>query len=497
MKRIINLKWFWLFFCGVVILWSCDDDVTIENNPNELTVDTFFESLIQIESSANGAYAQLQNIYQRNGYVLPDTFGDEMQSGSNPAFITSFIFQLQPTTDVVNNYWTACYKGIAVCNFIFSGEDRMLEKLPTGNFTQEDVDDALGQAHFLRGLYYYLLVKRYGGVPLVVDVDNVFDIPRSSEDQVYELIINDFKAATELLYTLEATEIGRANKGSALAMLGKVYLHREMYTEAQTTLSQISGYSLLPLEDYNDNFNESGEFNDESIFEVIYTGEQDGSQWALNGDGLGEVTWHAQEYTGWSNMRPSAKMIEEFEDEDPRLKSSILQEGDSYGPNNDFTRSGGGTVWYKFSQLYENEATDQNGDTNVRFLRYADVVLMQAEAEHKLGNDPGAIDFLNEIRARVEMPLYGTPEMDTAGYPVDTSSDVFRAIVHERMVELNGEQHRYDDLVRWNLDDQEITVDDDGQPRGYIIGVHRYMPIPQVEIDNNKNVNQSDQNPGY
>ena len=95
------------------------------------------------------------------------------------------------------------------------------------------------------------------------------------------------------------------------------------------------------------------------------------------------------------------------------------------------------------------------------------------------------------------MPLYGTPEMDAAGYPVDTPSGVFDAIVHERMIELCGEQVRFDDLVRWNLDAQEITTNNAGQSRGYNPKIHRLMPIPQVEIDTNDGIGPEDQNPGY
>ena len=197
------------------------------------------------------------------------------------------------------------------------------------------------------------------------------------------------------------------------------------------------------------------------------------------------------------NATPSQKMIDEFEEDDPRFKSAILLNGDSYGPGNSFTNTLRPATWYKFSQLYENEVVTQNGSTNVRFLRYADVVLMQAEAEHFLNNDLRAIEFLNQIRQRAELPLYGTPEMDARGYPVATPEGVFSAIVHERMVELCAEQHRYDDLVRWGLDAQELAVDDNGNSRGYTPSIHRLMPIPQVEIDANEMITPEDQNPGY
>ncbi|WP_203256371.1 RagB/SusD family nutrient uptake outer membrane protein [Hyunsoonleella ulvae] len=479
---------------------SCNDEVAVKNT-NDLSRDSFFESLAQIEASANAAYAQLQNtgLYQRYGYILPDTFSDESQSGGDPNFVTSFNFSLTPSLEQVTRFWNNCYNGIGACNFVIEGEATMRERLVSGNFTEADIEDAVGQAHFLRGLFYFFLVKRYGGVPLLLESQaTITPQPRSTADEVYDVIINEFKLASELLYAKGATENGRATSGAAMGMLGKVYLHREMYREAQQTFAQITDYSLLPLEDYVDNFNDSGEYNDESLFEVSFNGdatEQD--LWSQTGIGVSEVTFHAQEYTAWGNLNPSRKLMDEFEEDDPRLNLAILQNGVPYGPNFDLIWNQGNIRWFKFSQLYDNSQIQQNGSTNARVLRYADIVLMQAEVEHKLGNDEGAVDFLNQIRARVEMPLYGTPEMDAAGFPVDTPSGVFDAIVHERMIELCGEQVRFDDLVRWNLDAQEITVNDFGQSRGYNPNVHRLMPIPQVEIDTNDGIGPEDQNPGY
>ncbi|WP_165454356.1 RagB/SusD family nutrient uptake outer membrane protein [Hyunsoonleella pacifica] len=499
MKKTVKLNTVIVIIASLFML-SCNDNVEVKNT-NELSPDSFFESLAQIEAAANAAYAQLQNsgLYQRYGYILPDTFSDESESGGDPNFITSFNFSMTPSLEQTTRFWNNCYNGIGACNFVLEGEENMRARLATSNFTEADVKDAIGQAHFLRGLYYFFLVKRYGGVPLLLKSQpTITPQPRNTVDEVYEAIIDDFKMASELLFPKGSTENGRATSGAALGMLGKVYLHREMYDEAQTTFAQITDYSLLPLEDYTDNFNDSGEYNDESLFEVSFNGdatEQD--LWSQTGIGVSEVTFHAQEYTGWGNLNPSNKLLAEFEDDDPRLNLTILQNGVTYGPNNDLIWNQGNIRWFKFSQLYDNAQVVQNGSTNARILRYADVVLMQAEVELRLGNDAAALEFLNQIRERVEMPLYGTPEMDAAGYPVDTPSGIFNAIVHERMIELCGEQVRFDDLVRWNLDAQEITTNDSGQSRGYNPNVHRLMPIPQVEIDTNDGIGPEDQNPGY
>ncbi len=496
----------------VISLISCDDDVTVVDQ-NGILPETFFENKEQLQSGSASLYAHLQTqgLYQRYAYILPDSFSDEMVASSDENFLPSYQFNMSSTLQQTGSYWVQNYNGIAKANFMLSEESvstmRKNAQLSTSGYTDTDVDNALGEAHFMRGIYYYLLVKRYGGVP-IQEVGDVIGQPRTSEDAIYDLIINDFTLASQLLFERGATENGRATKGAALGMLGKVHLHRENYTMAKAAFDQISGYSLLPAADYKDNFNVAGEHNDESLFEITFSADNNPADtWTGTGTGTAEITFHAQEYSGWGNLRPSQKMIDEFEVDDPRKNIAILEDGDSYGPGDVFTNSAG-TIWYKFSDLYENEATVPEGTTNTRFLRYADIILMQAEAALGLGNigsaEPGAVFYLNEIRNRFSLPLYGSPEMDSRGFPVGTNDGVFNAIVHERMVELCAEQHRFDDLVRWGLDATELTTYDDndttgnaGQPRPYNPSVHRFMPIPQSEIDTNPNINSADQNPGY
>ena len=495
---------------GLLVL-SCEEDIAVENT-NELSAEIFFQTLSQVEGATNASYNQLQTLYQRNGYIFPDAFSDEMISGGDPNFAPFFNFELNPTLAGIAQYWTACYNGIGACNFVISNEERMLANAATSNFSEVDVADAVGQALFLRGLYYYLLVKRFGGVPLNDDFEtNIIDKPRANEDEVYAFIINDLTRSSQITLSKGETETGRATRGAAFSLLGKVLLHRARYTEAQEALNNVVDYTLLPLESYEDNFNEGGEHNDESIFEIGYNGEfgTEGERWSQTGIGTSELTFHAQEYTGWGNLRPSPKLLAEFEEDDPRREIALIDVEQTYGPGGIFTFPGPGLIgtlsWQKFSQLYEAETVVENSAINVRVLRFADVVLMKAEVELNLGNNGGAITFLNQIRERLELPLYGTTEMDERGFPVDTPNQIFNAIVHERFVELCGEQVRFDDLVRWGIDSTELTVLPDENfnnpagaiPRGYDPSVHKLMPIPQIEIDANTQIDNGDQNFGY
>ncbi|MEL7269366.1 MAG: RagB/SusD family nutrient uptake outer membrane protein [Bacteroidota bacterium] len=493
---------------------ACDEDVPVENT-NALNPEIFFESLSQVEAAVNASYNQFQIVYQRNGYIFPDAMSDEVVSSGDPNFAPFNRFEFNATLENIAQYWTACFNGVGACNFVIGNEERMRTNAETSDFSDTDVDDALGQAYFLRALYYYHLVKRFGGVPLKLDVATALeDEPRATADAVYEQMIDDLRLSTQLTFPKGTTETGRVTREAAYALLGKILLHRERYVEAQEAFSNVTNHSLLPMDNYRDNFSESGEHNDESMFEVGYNGEVGTEQerWAQTGIGTSEVTFHSQDYTGWANARPSSKVIAEFEADDPRLNLAILVDGNNtYGPGDvfQFPCPGcvGGPVWYKFSQLYDNQDVSENSGVNVRIMRYSDVVLMRAEVELNLGNTTLAVDLLNQIRERVGMPLYGSATMDARGFPVNTPDQIFNALVHERFIELCGEQQRFDDLVRWNLDDQELSIFPDANfnnpdaslrvVRNYDPSVHRVMPIPQNEIDSNTAIGPGDQNPGY
>ncbi|MEM7483829.1 MAG: RagB/SusD family nutrient uptake outer membrane protein [Bacteroidota bacterium] len=514
MKRIGNyyikstVLLFTLFFL------ACDDNVPVENT-NALNPEIFFESLSQIEAAVNASYNQFQIVYQRTGYIFPDAMSDEVESSGDANFAPYNRFEFNATLDNIAQYWTACFNGVGACNFVIGNEERMRTNAETADFTQTDIDNALGQAYFLRALYYYHLVKRFGGVPLKLNLETALeDEPRATADAVYEQMIADLILSTQLTFPKGATEVGRVTREAAYALLGKIYLHRQRYSEAQQAFSNVTNHTLLPMENYRDNFSESGEHNDESMFEIGYNGEVGTEQerWAQTGIGTSEVTFRSQDYTGWGNARPSAKVIDEFEENDPRQSIAILFTDSLYGPANNLVFPGqsgsvGAPVWYKFSQLYDEVTVSENSGVNARIMRYADVILMQAEVELNLGNNEVAIDFLNQIRDRAGMPQYGTATMDARGFPVNTSEQIFNAIVHERFVELSGEQQRFDDLVRWNLDDQELSIFPDANfnnpdpslqvIRNYDPSVHRVMPIPQNEIDSNTAIGQGDQNPGY
>lgn len=504
MKRILNFK---VYILGAILIFSaCDDDINV-SNPNGVDEAVFFTTSAQLAAATTAVYAYLQTegLYQRFAYILPDTFSDEMVTSADSNFQPSWNYALTAAQSQTIRYWVACYNGIARCNYILDQEERLKGMVASGeaaDYDDAEVDRRLGEAYFMRGFFYFLLVKRYSSVPMPLTTETVLDgVPKSTEAQVWETIISDFTAAAANLPDRTSQEPGRATSGAAQGMLGKALLHTGDYAGAKAAFASpiLSSYSLLPAARYTENFSAANERNEESLFEVEF--ELDGAgtaaQWAGNALGVAEMTFHSQEYAGWNNARPSQKMIDEFEPGDPRLPLVILQNGDTFGPANDQTYSNGPT-WYKFSQLYEANATSPESNINARILRYADVLLMQAEAEIQSGGTIAtSLGFLNQVRDRFSLPQYGSAAMDALGYPVTTAAEVMNAIIHERMVELCGEQVRFDDLVRWDLDAQELATDDNGNSRNYNPAVDRLMPIPQVEIDANINMTQADQNPGF
>lgn len=203
-------------------------------------------------------------------------------------------------------------------------------------------------------------------------------------------------------------------------------------------------------------------------------------------------------------------MLSEFETiekgdskRDPRLEKSFYFIGDSYNNGANVLQDEqvqGNTIlfegeqqkisWRKFSSMYKMNSGYYEGGINHRVIRYAEVLLNLAECELELGSPQRAIDLLNQVRARpsVDMPPY-----PTSNYPVNNNEAIMDAIMHEKMVELSSEQIRYRDILRWRQEGKLAT-----EPFSYFVpNKYELMPIPQAEIDNNPNIDEGDQNPGY
>jgi tetratricopeptide (TPR) repeat protein len=509
-----------ILLCGALVLGgviSCNTDDLDKINPNGVTFETYFNNEAELTAGVNAVYALVQSnsLVSREWFFTHDLRSDEMASGGGQLETprNQLLIGVHDTgNSLVGSIWRGWYRTIHRANVV-------LEKGPQVQSVSAAVRDRLlGEARFLRAWAYYELATFFGGVPIyktfVTSVDG--SLPRASQKEAYDLVIADLKAAEAgLPTTYNAANQGRATKAAAQTLLARTYLQLGDYASAKTELQKVVSSGLYKIVDnYLDLTNEEGEFNAESIFEVVYAPSGGAYNWGGDSDGAAnqEETVRTQEYSaiGWRNVIPSNKILNSYETvakgdakDDPRFEMSYWKTGDKFNNGastltDDRVQGNASEVagktqkvsWRKYSVLYKIDNGYAQSGINMRIMRYADVLLMLAECENEAGNTAEAIKLMNQVRARksVDMPPY-----PTKNYPCANKDQVFDAIVHERMVELSAEQIRNFDIVRWRKNKKQKS-----EPLSYFqAGKHELLPIPQAEIDNNPAIDLKDQNPGY
>ncbi|CAH8296736.1 putative outer membrane starch-binding protein [Mariniflexile fucanivorans] len=487
---------------GIILTNSCSEDDLELKNPNQLSPDTFFSNESQVESAVNAVYANLQpfGLYGRLVFYMMDNMAHE-QSGNGQQEgdkVTFYDFSFDSSLPSIKDYWDGCYRGINKANFVISNSD-LINALPDGTLSATKKAKFIGEARFLRAHYYWLLVNRFGGVPIYLGdgTDNPEGQPRSTKADVIQLIIDDLKYASANLLDKNVETQGRVTKGAAQASLGKVYLYQgtqESYGLALDEFNKLSGYDLET--NYYDNFMEETEHGVESIFEIEYDIELGFDQfwWSpVNGLGPNHATKRGQDYgvLDWFNVYPSDDLVSEFEPGDKRFADCFYVAGDKYnnGDNTfvegDFAENGGNirpVAWKKYQNYYKQPSENNNSGINVKVIRYSDVLLMMAECENEVGTQANAVGYINRVRLRAGL----------GNLPTNlTKQQVFEAIVHERKVELCGEQVRFDDMLRWGIVATELAG------TNFQVGKNELWPIPDAEISSNANINSEDQNPGF
>lgn len=500
---------------------SCGEDLLEKQNRNKQTTSTYFKTDAEIGNAVNGVYAVLQsnNLGGREWFFLQDLRSDEMATGGGQ-LETPRNQVLIGTHDagnaVVSAVWTGAYRLILRANAVIQhGPEVETPQNPAL------VDRYVAEAKFLRAWMYFQLYGFWGGVPLYTEYATTIDgaKPRADASEVKALIEADLTdAIAGLPDDYGANDKGRASKIAAQALLAKVYMFDGQYDKAKPLLeaaiafgeARAGGTALV--DNYFENFMEEPEteYNNESVWEISYTSNGN-YNWDGDGNDYGpNESWiRSQEYSavGWRNLIPSDKLLAEFEDNDPRLKFNFYFTGDMYGPPGgqkaltDGDQRGNGSTfngnpvkisWKKYSVMYHVDPGgyyDKIG-INHRVIRYADLYLLLAECENEVGSQATAVTLLNKTRARpsVNMPLYPTAE-----YPTGSKAQITAAIMHERMVELAGEEVRNFDILRWRKAGKFTT-----DPISYFsAGKYELLPIPLAELDGNDKIDQSNQNPGY
>ncbi len=457
----------------------------------------------------NGAYETLRSY---NVTVFPfvaavSIRSDDADKGSTAAdggsdIITMDNLNLTSSNGVVNALWVGHYNLINQCNKVLD----QVANDPNPNTAENLKVGAQAEARFLRGYAYFMLVRLFGNVPIIDSVTtsdvSKLNIPQSTPAQVYAFIESDLQfAATNLPASWPAAFIGRATSGAANGLLAKVYLYEKKYALAMSTANLVmtSGRYNLSV-NYNTVFDEEGENTAESLFEVQATATPSfpttyGSQYAQ----VQGVRGTSDMNLGWGFNVPSTALEAAYEPNDPRRYRTIFYSNpDSVTIYGERPQAGLPNPRYN-NKVYTKPAKraligNKGGWwMNVRLLRYADVVLIYAEAANELGgadNISKALAAVNSVRARARMSA--KPGVNALPDLAITDQATLRdAIRHERRVELGMEHERFFDIVRWGIAADVLQA----QGKTFVVGKSELLPIPQAQIDISNGVLH--QNNGY
>lgn len=494
----IHIKFLgFVLFSFVVLLSSCQKD-WLDRKP----LGQYSEEDL-VGGSLNGMtlaiYAGLRNegISALPYLAVHNMRGDDAQKGSDPGDgvdAETYFDNFQYTTDfwLVNNYWTGHYNLINLSNNVINEADSL-------NLTDEMALINVAEARFLRAFAYFNLVRAFGEVPIIdFRIYTASDAikPKSSIAEIYQLIDDDLTYAVSQLPVEKDWDgrfPGRAVKGTALAVKAKTHLARRQWSAALNAAEQIITSGEYDLNTpYHEIFTEARENASESVFEIQAFYDQSntnlGINYAVHQGVRGAGAWNL----GWGWNVPNVILENAFEENDPRKDATLLYSGMLNSPYNEtLPENVNRPYWnkkvYTNPQIRDRAGNRQGQWFNFRVIRYADVVLMAAEAANETGNSDKALEYLEMVRARARAN-------NTSILPEVTTTDqeeLREAIRHERQVELGMENERFFDLVRWEID--IVTLHAAGKT-GYQIK-HRFLPLPQPEIDKSGGI--LIQNPDY
>lgn len=461
----------------------------------------YYENEEQIERGVNGAYGELQNIYNATigFWAMTEMRSDNTSYQFNVAdrgeqqMEELDEFLITPDNNDIEEIWSNIYSGILQCNTVLNRIDEV-------EFSEQNTKDQFkGEMHFLRAFHYFNLVRLYGGVPLVLEEvrspEAAFN-ERAGIEEVYEQIIADADSAAVLLpEEYSRPDAGRATKGSALTLLGEVYMTRRQFTEAIPVLEEVTGlgYSLLP--DYTSVFDPANKNHSESIFEVQYSSSQEGEHsnyiyrfvpFNSGSDVIG-FTDLSTSFAGYNI--PTHDMVQAYEESDERKEASVSF---YINPDNEqYPVALGDSI--PFINKYNHEFEEQGRtDDNWPVYRYAHVLLMLAEALNEEDRTSEAYPYINEVRSRAGLSsLSGL-----------TQSEFREAVYHELRVELAFENHRWFNLLRTNRAIEVMTAHGEEEKglksrlsnAAYDIQAYKLLyPIPQREV----RLNNLEQNPEW
>ncbi len=461
-------------------------------------------------------------------WMFGDVMTDDAAKGSTPSDFQPLAelkaWNMTSSNGPLSTLWVHSFTGIARANTVIN------------NIDAGTIDPALktrlkAEAQFLRGYFYFNLVKLFGGVPLfekAILPTEAATVTRSSIAETYAFIEKDLKAAAAALPEKDAysaSDLGRATKGAANGYLARAIMYQlgtdntnkhtwqEVYDLTSTVITS-GKYSLLP--NYAAIHQTEGENSSESLFEI---------QFAVSSDTYGPIALtttnnvfqNNRKTFGYGFNNPTQSLVNEFEANDPRKEVTIIQNGDVVlGVKNviDLTENDTGYLSRKVAIV--PPAAPQGGPQNIRKMRYADILLMKAEAAAQLNKPSEAVVLVNQVRARARSPLTTRPPGTTVGatttyaptnVPAGTlpdiaaglsGQDLLTAIWHERRVEFGEESLRFWDLIRTGRYFKVLPADVAARAMTHSITTGVVNPIPLLPIElNDATVWHLPQNPGF
>ncbi len=497
--KVISKNKFWMLTSAIALAFAlpgCND--FLERKPlGQYTQDDLTSG--SFESQVFAAYAGLRNegVSGLPYIAIHNIRSDDADKGSSVSDgidAENFFDNFQYTKDfwLLNNYWTGHYSLISLCNNVITDVDAL-------SAPDQATLVNRAEAKFLRAYAYFNLVRSFGEVPKIdfrVIEQSQANIPKSSVAEIYALIDADLQEAAAVLPpSWNARFEGRVTSYAAYGLMAKTHLFRQNWGGALAAAKTVVGGPYNLNTPYEAIFREAGENSSESLFEIqaVYSqtltnlGVSYATVQGVRGAGAWDLGW------GWNT--PNESLAAAFEPGDPRKDATLLYSGQINSPYNEAVPPATANVprpyWNK--KVYTNPSIRQSTNSrfgqwmNVRVLRYADVVLMAAEAANELGNTEEALVYLEMVRARARGG-------NTAMLPPVTTTDqaeLREAIRHERRVELGMENERFFDLVRWGIDVEVLHA---AGKTGYQVR-NRFLPIPQPEIDRSGGVLV--QNPNY
>lgn len=491
----------------IVLFSGCSKDFLEVDPIGKMSVELFYKTDRDASMAIMATYDILQwsNARDWNSSYLVKTFpSDESNvgggdAGDQPPYQELGAYTYGPSNAPISAVWQSNYYGIYRANLVINNVQ------PETELRKQ----IIAEAKFLRAYFYFEIASMFGKGPLILTelTPSEYSQPFVNASVIYDQVASDLTEAIEdlpLKNQYAAEDVFRASKGAAQALLGKSYLYAKKYSESAAAFESVITSGVYSLqEDYSTLFLKDSEFGVESLFEVSYVttrGYDWGTfQWGGNRAMENNITWqltgprgdYFQAGTtgligGWGFNYPKQRLYDAFvaAGDNVRKPASVLSLADLRAQGGDWTNESSwgwdGCIRVKYGTRMD-ETNGENGavaelnyGTNLRLIRYADVLLMAAEANHMSGNDTKAANYLNQVRARAGLGSY--------------QGDIMEAIKKERELELCFEGVRFLDLVRWG--DAPAALGS----LGFVAGKHEVFPIPQDEMRNNS---KAEQNIGY